>query len=356
MRNENEISPAPHSDRLRQDIDQCSAEIAQMRESVELTRSDVRRTKNELEVQRGQRESHVRRTRVLWAIVILLVVSLGGLAWFGGPLLDEHRGLLGKMPALQSALDNANSRLGSAEEQISAWATDRAGWTDRMAKFDQALRSNVNTVRNETRMWAQQLRSDMGQSLRSLESRVGGVESTQREGHEVVARLQDELEGVRRELASVKEENDRRIEQVAQAFNQSQQTLVQSQQATRNDVSGLDRRVNSNQSAVRALAYQVDRQRIDFELPNGSTQQIVAGIYVTVKHADVEKQRVEGWVQIAGDGRFVWLRGESAQTPIQFSSQADARSYDLVFTRIGRNSTVGYVLAPVPPTNSAAGN
>src|SRR6476646_6811169 len=99
MWNEKESSQTSQSDDIRQ-------EIEQMRESVELTRSDVRRTKTDVAHYQLEHESHVRRTRALWAIVTLLAVGAAGLAWYGSPLLRQLEGLLGKMPALQSTLDN----------------------------------------------------------------------------------------------------------------------------------------------------------------------------------------------------------------------------------------------------------
>src|SRR5262249_42754341 len=131
--------------------------------------------------------------------------------------------------------------------------------------------------------------------------------------------------------------------------------IEQVHQSTRNDLSGLDRRLSSNQSAVRALSSQVDRKRIDFELENGRTQQVVDGIYVTVKKTDVERQQVDGWVQIASDGRFVWLQGQGAQNPIGFSSRADARPDQLVFTRIGRGKAAGYILVPITSDGASVG-
>ena len=104
MRNENETLQASEADAIR-------GKIAQMRESVELTRSDIRRTKNDIEQYQGAHESHVRRTRALWVIVLLLVAGVAGISWSGPPLLREHQGLLGKMPLLQSTLNNINSRV-----------------------------------------------------------------------------------------------------------------------------------------------------------------------------------------------------------------------------------------------------
>lgn len=328
--------------------DDIRQEIAQIRESVELTKSDVRRTRNDVTEYQVAQESHVRRTRALWVIVILLAVSAAGLSWYGPSLLREHEGLLGKMPALQSTLDHVNNQVTGTEQQISAWTKDRAGFSDRISGIEKSLGSNLKTVRNEARLMAQQMKYETGQHLQALQNRVSGVESIQRENSQEVARLRDELSGVRQELASVREENQRHASQISQ--------IEQAHQATRNDVSGLDRRLSSNQTTVNALSNQVERKRIDFELQSGRTQQVVDGIYVTIKNTDVERQQVNGWVQIASDGRIVWLRGEGAQTPIDFSSRADARPYQLVFTRIGPGSTAGYVMVPLTTSASAATN
>src|SRR5262247_778340 len=97
MRNEKETVQASQTDPIRR-------EIAEVRESVELTRSDIRRTKNDIEQYQGAHESYVRRTRALWAIVVLLVVVVLGFLSHESPLLKEHQGLLGKMLVLQSTL------------------------------------------------------------------------------------------------------------------------------------------------------------------------------------------------------------------------------------------------------------
>jgi hypothetical protein len=98
----------------------------------------------------------------------------------------------------------------------------------------------------------------------------------------------------------------------------------------------------------------VDRKGISFTLPTGRTQQVADGIYVTVNRPDVKRQQVDGWVQIARDGRIVWLRGANVQQPIEFTSQSDPRSYQLVFTRIGQQDSVGYLLAPMPRSDAGA--
>ena len=90
----------------------------------------------------------------------------------------------------------------------------------------------------------------------------------------------------------------------------------------------------------------MDRRRIDFEVSKDRTEEVVPGIYLTIKRMDVGRQQVNGWLQIASDGRFVWLTGAGAQNPIGFSGRGDERATQLVFTRIGDHSAAGYLLVP----------
>jgi chromosome segregation ATPase len=345
MRNENErIIQTAQSDDIRQ-------EMAQMRESVELARSDVRRTKGDVQRFQDEHESHVRRTRALWVIVILLIAGLGGLWWFGSGLIKEHQGLVGKMPVLQSALDNVNTKVSSAGQQLNAWADDQLGFSNRMAKIETAVSSNMKAFKGQTQTLSQQmqalsqqLRSELDQGMKQLQGRISGVESIQREHAEEVARLQKEIAGVQQELAAVREENTSQVSRITQ--------IEQAHQATRNDLSSVDRRVSVNQTAINGLASQVDRQRIPFTVPVGRTAQLADGIYLTVNHVNIERQQVDGWVQIAREGRIVWLHDAGAQKPIEFATQTDSRAYQLVFTGLHRGDTAGYLLAPTTTRNA----
>lgn len=343
MRDEKETFRASQTDPVQR-------EIEEVRQSVELTRSEIRRAKNDFQQYQGAHESHVRRTTILWAVVLLMVVGALGFVWYGSPLLKEHQGLLGKVPVLQSTMDSITARVRDTEQKTSQWANDRAGFSDRMSKMETSVSSNMKAVRNEAQKMSQQIKTDVGQRLQSLQNRVSGVEAIQREHAEEVARLRNDISGVKQELVSVREEN---VRQATQLKSQIQE-VQQAHEVTRNDVSGLNKRLTSNQTKVSALAYQVDRKRVDFELASGKTQQVVDGIYVTVKNTDVERQTVDGWVQIARDGRFVWLRNESAQNPIGFSSREDARTYQIVFTQVGHDKASGYILVPNEKTETAS--
>jgi hypothetical protein len=129
--------------------------------------------------------------------------------------------------------------------------------------------------------------------------------------------------------------------------------MQEEQQFARNEVSSLQNRALVNQDRVDALTYQVDRRRVDFELLKDRTDEVAAGIYLTINRTDVARQQVDGWLQIAGDGRIIWLQDAGAQHPVAFSSQGEERAYHVVFTQIGDRTAAGYLLIPSPPLNTA---
>jgi len=162
-----------------------------------------------------------------------------------------------------------------------------------------------------------------------------------------MARMQNELVTVQGQLADLRQEN-------AEKMSQVQQQIQETQQSTQRDMSGLDRRLVSNQNQINGLSYQTDRQRVDFELAKGRTEEVSPNIFLTIKDIDVEHQRVNGWLQIANDGRIVWLRDQGMQNPVPFSSRQDQRSYQLVFTQTAKTAVSGYLLVPTTPTSNAA--
>jgi len=91
---------------------------------------------------------------------------------------------------------------------------------------------------------------------------------------------------------------------------------------------------------------------LDFEVSKEHTREVAPGITVTVSEINVSYQRVEGRIHVIPDGRILWIRGQGIQQPVRFYSHEDERAYELVFTRVGKDSAVGYLLMPRWPSTS----
>src|SRR5215831_2402009 len=127
-----EFFPKTPEGALQQDVARCNETIARVDNILEQTRSDLKKTRNEVIQYQEQQETHVRRTWILWVIVALLLGSVAAIAWIGSPLIPEHKALLSRLPSMQTAMDTFGTRVTSAEAAINTWAQDRLAMTDRM--------------------------------------------------------------------------------------------------------------------------------------------------------------------------------------------------------------------------------
>jgi hypothetical protein len=217
---------------------------------------------------------------------------------------------------------------------------------DRIAQLEKSMGAGIRRARSETTALVEGVKRDMAQGMAAVQARLVGIESAQNETHEQVARLQQDVAAAQRDLVAAREANAELANQLAQ--------MEQSQSSTQGQVSRLQNRMLESDNRVDALSYQVERRRVDFELKRDRAEGITSGIHLTVTRTDAARQKIDGWVQVAG--RFVWLHDENAQQPIAFASVGEQRPYQLVFTRVADNGATGYLLVPDAPVNTARGN
>ena len=105
---------------------------------------------------------------------------------------------------------------------------------------------------------------------------------------------------------------------------------------------------SSSSATTLRLADSVTRVRTDFVLPLNKTWEVVPGIFLTVREASLKSQRIDGWLQIAEDGRTVPIRSQGLQDPATFTTRRDLRKRAVVFTRIDKWQVAGYLLIPLP--------
>jgi chaperonin cofactor prefoldin len=269
-----------------------------------------------------------------------------GIAWLGSPPVTEYGGLRNRLPVAQAALNSMDGRLNEAEGKLNSLEKDRPVVADRIAKLETSSAAGIRRARSESTALVEGLKREMNQNRDVLSSRVDSLESTQREAHDEVAGLKNDVTGVRQEVAQAREADavqGNRISEVDHVQNSIQ-----------GHVASLELQMANGQDRMDALSSEVDRQRIDFEVSKNKSDQLVDGVILTVRKTNVGKQQVDGWLHIVSDGRFVWLHDAGAQHPIAFASTRDARAYQLVFTKVASDGVVGYIL--VPKTQSASGD
>jgi hypothetical protein len=271
--------------------------------------------------------------------------------WYGGvPWLGGNNAMAGgRLPALQTLVDGATQRLAVVEQKLNSWVQDRDSFDNRITGLEHsksappgngAVRERVVPVSDPgVQKMASEAATgvqDANQNIREIQSRLGEVASLQQDAGDGLNRLNGDVAGLRNEVTIMRRDYGNQIDQ------------VQRENANRTGViSGLDRKVNSNSSELHSLSDSVNRDRVDFEVTSNQTEEVAPGIFLTVRNTDVERQRINGWLQIAEDGRTVWIREQGAQKVMAFNTRNDSRSCELVFTHIGKNGVAGYMLIPM---------
>jgi CII-binding regulator of phage lambda lysogenization HflD len=290
---------------------------------------------------------NVPRTGLFWPLAVLLVFTTVAVLWVGLPLTpNQYLKRQLQPPAQSSSPDRYAVRLNAAEQKLNAWPTERAGIVDRITQVEKSMTAGIRKARNEATALVEGVKRDMGRGFEAIQTKVTGIESRQTETHEQLAKLEGNLMAARHELEAMRETNTALANHVSQVEHM--------QLAAQTQMSGMQNRILEGEHKVDAIAYQMDRRRIDFEVSKDRADEVADGIHVTLTQTDTALQQVSGWVQIAEDGRFVWLREAGVQHPIPFVTQGDERTFHLVFTGVKDGTATGYLLLPRPPLNTAA--
>jgi chromosome segregation ATPase len=327
---------------VRHESAKLSEELNHSEELYEHTKSELRRHRIRLDQQQQENDSQARRTKVLSIILGLMIVSLIASVWYSYPVIQSQKANVAELFTVKNVTDMMGERVSAVEARLNDATVGLPALMDRMDQLQTGMKSNLQAARSQavaaaTQM-GQRIREEFRESIQNVQTRVAGVESNQREAHESVAQLKAEVERLQRELTAVQAQASASLETVKQ--------LQGEQQASAAEISGLGKRMSSSEAAVGALNNQVNRQRVDFQVPVKGSEQVAPGIIVTIQKSDVKKQQIDGTLKIVADGRTLPLRELIVQKPITFYTTGEERPIELVFTEVSRNGVSGYVLMP----------
>src|SRR5438067_163561 len=234
-------------------------EFTQMDELMDQTRTDLRRTRMQVDRQQEIQESHGRLTKTMAIVLGVLIVLFAAAAWSAYPTLRDQRKAVAEMLGLQGVTTALGEHVNSVEANLKKTSAGLPALTQRMDQLQASMKTNLQTARNQAQAAAaqvgQRIREEVNQSIQMIQSRVAGLESNQHEASERVNQLQEQVAGLQREIASMREESTAAGEKIKQLHDE--------QQASGTD---LGQRIASNQTALNTLTNRVDRKRVNFEL------------------------------------------------------------------------------------------
>jgi len=323
----------------------AEGEFTQMDELMDQTRTDLRRTRMQVDRQQEIQESHERRTKTMAIVLGVLIVLFAAAAWSAYPTLRDQRKAVAGMLGLQGVTTALGEHVNSVEANLKKTSAGLPALTQRMDQLQASMKTNLQTARNQAQAAAaqvgQRIREDVNQSIQMIQSRVAGLESNQHESSERVNQLQEQVAGLQREIASMREESSAAGEKIKQLHDE--------QQASGAD---LGQRIASNQTALNTLTNRVDRKRVNFELLTRRAEQIAPGISLTVTRADLGKQEIDGSLQLGENSPNLAIRGQGIHKPMTFYTEGENRPIELVLTQVTKNGVSGYVIMPAPLTTA----
>lgn len=263
------------------------------------------------------------KTRSLWATLGLLLVLLAGASIYGYLTLQDVRIELSQVPGMLKSMSDVNGRLGTAEFELRSLIQKWESLDSRLTK----LNRRVNVDFRQAQSHAEKLTAQLEQRLTAqwntreavMNARLQELETREQGDRTRLARFEDEVSRLRQDLASADENSNRQL------------TI-------------LNRRVGDNQQGLAHLAGRLETERVDFELAKGHVEDPTPDISVKLSSTDVRHQRFSGWVFFLPDGRTLWVHNQDVQRPIIFYSRQDGQRYEVVMTRIAKNSATGYLL------------
>ena len=320
--------------------------FTQDKDLLEQTRADVRRMRIQFERQQDEHESHQQRTKILSIVLGVLFVWFVVSLWVFYPAIRDQKKSLADMLGLQTLTNTLGGRMGSMQDSLKTLAGSLTLLAGRMDQLELNMKSNLEAARGGAQQVGQRIREDVNRNLQAMGNRLSGVESNQKEAADRVTQLQQQIAGLQKDLATTREQASTATEQLKQ--------LTEAQQSSTKEISGLNQKVATSQTALSTLSNRVDRKRIDFEVPTRKAeQQIAPGIYLTVKHADTGKHEIDGMLQVGGSSQNITIRGVSILRPISFTTADDNRPIQFVLTDVAKDKVSGYLLMP-ESANSAS--
>jgi chromosome segregation ATPase len=323
-------------------------QLTQTRELIEEAKAELRRTQTQLNQQEDEQESQARRTKVLSIVLAILLIFLAGTGWWAYSALKDQKAALGNIVDVQNLTKTLGDRMNSAETELNNAAARLPALSGRVdqlqATMKTSLQTGLETVRSQAQAAAtqvgQRLREDMNKSIELVQSRLAALESNQRESSDHMNQLQQQVNGLKTELAAMRTENST----VSSRIND----LDNAQQKTGSDLSGLNQKVATSQNELNTLTTRLDRKRSNFSVATLGTGEIAPGILLVVRHIDLIKQQIDGTLERGANISSLPIQGQGIQKPFLFDMPGESRPGELVFTQVSEGGVSGYLLMPTP--------
>ncbi len=266
------------------------------------------------------------KTKGLWAAFAILLLTLIGVATYGYLALDKENIQLSQIPEVAESVKLVGGRMAAAEARLHEMSFDWQALRQSFAELDKKVNSRTSATRKYAEKLTAQLESRvqnrMDERAAVLEARIRELQSEQQTDRGQLAQLRNELAGIQSGITAVRHQAGQ-------------------------DLNGLSQRVAANEQQLIELNEELEPERVDFEVVKKRQHELAPEISLQVTKTNVRYQRFSGWIRYAPEGRTLWVHDQGVQQPVTFYTKRGDEMYELVVTRVTKDSAVGYLLLPM---------
>ena len=309
--------------------------------------------RDELERDEERWAAAQRRHHFLTGACILLAAAIVGIAWYAYPMVQADASLH-NLPSvtqrLSGAVDAAGDRLKEAEAKLADSLSTQQSLRGQVTDIGRSLHARIETVSQQASQSVEdtyhklqaQIETEMQaqtERLANVNQRVSGLESSREADQGQIAQLKQELNQVREQA---EQRSGRQSSDLAQVRRQ----MEESRSSQGEQLAALMRDQERDRRSIDAVSDQIAVRKIPFEATKNHSRDLGEGISLYIDNTDTMYRRVSGWMFVASDHRYLWLRNQSVQEPVIFYGYQDGKKRELVLTNVTNNSVTGYLLLP----------
>jgi polyhydroxyalkanoate synthesis regulator phasin len=268
----------------------------------------------------------------IWLAIILLAGGLAGASWYGHSKLNQQGGLLSQMSTWKESLSALTKRVGDIESRLQALPGEVADLKTHLS----GLEERIATGRAEARRGVQRLGDSIRKELRdNRDSQTRMLE----------ARIQ-ELNAARQSDAARTAQLENRVGQLNQQLAAAVSDIAASREIATFDSRQLRQEIRQTDGRLTQVASFNDRPRERFSAGSGATRQIAPNILLHITRVDPAYRRFDGWLQLADEGKFLWIKKQGVLQTVGFHAGTRRLRHDLIVTDISRDGVSGYLILP----------
>ncbi len=262
---------------------------------------------------------------------IFLGVVIAALAVGNVYLISRVDSLQTETESLQSTM---RQQIGGVEESTNLHAGQaRRELENLRQQIEDARKEAAGRAQREASRRADQVAKNLTQQQqRQQEELMGGIHDARSAADEANTGVQV----VRNDLLGMKAD----VEDANAHLYETASLLDQ----TTDDVSEISGMVDDNRSEIASLRRLSERDHVRFRLTKSKQMQRVADIQLRLRDTDMKRNKFT--VEILADDKTFVKKDRQAAEPVMFYMGETAQPYELVITKVEKNSVSGYLARP----------